>query len=85
MFESRLGLEFSGFSVWLFSEARRQGFSSDTPVSSPPSKDSIKPEVWQGSQSISNFRVIDMTRPVVEKRSLALDADVLTITRALRS
>ena len=32
-----LGLESSGFSMWHFSEARRQGFSPGTQVSSPPS------------------------------------------------
>ena len=36
-FESRLGLESSGFSMGLYPEDRRQGFSPDTPVSSPPS------------------------------------------------
>ena len=35
-FESRLGLESSGRIVVAFSEARRQGFSPGTPVSSPP-------------------------------------------------
>ena len=33
VFESRLGLEFPGFKNVAFSEVRRRGFSSSTPVS----------------------------------------------------
>ena len=36
-FKSRLEYESLGFSMWHFSEVRRQGFSPGTPVSSPPS------------------------------------------------
>ena len=36
-FESRFGLECSGFSILAFFEARRQGFSPGTPASSVPS------------------------------------------------
>ena len=39
-FESRLGLGFSGFSIYIyiaFSDAHHQGFSQGTPVSFPPS------------------------------------------------
>ena len=36
-FKSQLGLEFLGFSNVAFSEARRQGFSLDTPIFSLPS------------------------------------------------
>ena len=36
-FESRLGFESSGFSMWHFLELVSQGFLRVTPVSSPPS------------------------------------------------